>query len=136
MTKSLIAAFIFASLIFIIVDGLWLSFAIKLLYKPALGSLLNEKPIIWATILFYLVYTLGLFIIIIKPAIISDSIFQAFWTGALFGIVTYGTYNLTNMATIKEWPQNIVWIDMFWGGILTSLSSSLSVYITKTFFTN
>tara|TARA_B100000686_G_C16465862_1_gene799489 strand:- start:283 stop:693 length:411 start_codon:yes stop_codon:yes gene_type:complete len=136
MTKSLIAAFIFASLIFIIVDGLWLSFAIKLLYKPALGSLLNEKPIIWATILFYLVYTLGLFIIIIKPAIISDSIFQAFWTGIIFGLVAYGTYNLTNMAAIKNWSSDIVFIDMVWGSLLTGFTASTSVYLTKIFFSN
>ena len=136
MTKSLIICFIFASLIFLVIDIIWLSVTVKSIYKPSLGNLLNDKPVIWAAALFYAIYVIILALLVLRPALIASSVFQAFWTGALFGIVTYGTYNLTNMATIKEWPQNIVWIDMFWGGILTSLSSSLSVYITKTFFTN
>ena len=74
--------------------------------------------------------------IILKPALINDSIFQALWTGTVFGIVAYGTYNLTNMAIIKNWSSNIVWIDMIWGGILTGFASSISIYLTKTFFSN
>ena len=86
--------------------------------------------------MFYIIYVIALTLLVLKPALLTGSVFQAFWTGAIFGIVTYGTYNLTNMATIKDWPSNIVWIDMIWGGILTSFSSAISIYITKTFFQN
>ena len=54
-----------------------------------------------------------------ETLIISENLSESN-TGAVFGIVAYGTYNLTNMATIKDWPSNIVWIDMIWGGTLTS----------------
>ena len=136
MTKSLILCFVFVSIIFLIIDILWLTTTVKTIYRPALGSLLNDKPIIWAAALFYIIYVIALTLLVLKPALLTGSVFQAFWTGAIFGIVTYGTYNLTNMATIKDWPSNIVWIDMIWGGILTSFSSAISIYITKTFFQN
>ena len=75
-------------------------------------------------------------LIILRPALINYSVFDAFWTGIVFGVVAYGTYNLTNMAVIKDWSSVIVWIDMMWGGILTGLSCSLSIYFTKFFFSN
>ena len=136
MTKSLIISFIFVSSIFILLDFVWLSITIKFLYKPALGDLLKDKPLIWAAVLFYVIYMIGLALIILKPALANDSILQALWTGVVFGVVAYGTYNLTNMATIKNWSSTIVWIDMIWGGILTGLSSAVGIYLTKYFFTN
>ena len=136
MTKSLLSCFVFVSLIFLIIDILWLTTTVKVIYRPALGSLLNDKPVIWAAVLFYFIYVIALTLIVLKPALMTGSVFQAFWTGAIFGIATYGTYNLTNMATIKDWSSSIVWIDMIWGGILTSFSSSAAIYITKAIYTN
>ena len=101
MIKTLITSFIFVSIIFLIIDVIWLSITVKSLYRPELGGLLTDKPVMWAAALFYIIYTVSLAIIILQPAIANDSIFQAFWTGIVFGVVTYGTYNLTNMATIK-----------------------------------
>ena len=136
MTKSLVISFIFVSSIFLLLDILWLSITVKSLYKPALGVLLKDKPLMWAAVLFYVIYMVGLALIILKPALANDSILQALWTGVVFGVVAYGTYNLTNMATIKNWSSTIVWIDMIWGGILTGFSSAVGIYLTKFFFTN
>ena len=136
MTKTLITSFIFVSIIFLIIDVIWLSITVKSLYRPALGDLLNDKPVMWAAALFYIIYTVSLAIIILQPAIANDSIFQAFWTGIIFGVVTYGTYNLTNMATIKDWSPTIVFVDMFWGGFLTGFSSATGIYLSKILFSN
>ena len=134
MAKSLLLCFFLASIIFLIIDVIWLSITVKTIYRPALGLLINDKPVMWAAALFYIIYVVSLTLIILRPALANESVFQAFWTGAVFGIVTYGTYNLTNMATIKDWSPTIVWIDMIWGGFLTSFVSSISIYLTKTFF--
>ena len=134
MTKTLIISFFFVSTIFLIVDVVWLSITVKSLYRPALGGLLKDKPVMWAAVLFYIIYMIGLTLIILKPALASDSIFQALWTGIVFGVVAYGTYNLTNMATVKNWSASIVWIDMVWGGLLTGFSSAVGIYLTKVFF--
>ena len=136
MTKLLIISFIFVSTIFLIIDVLWLSITVKSLYRPALGSLLKDKPVMWAAVLFYIFYMIGVALIILKPALANDSILQALWTGVVFGVVAYGTYNLTNMATVKNWSASIVWIDMLWGGFLTGFSSAVGIYLTKVFFTN
>ena len=129
--KSLVISFFFAATIFIIIDAIWLMITVKLFYKPLLGSLLLDKPILWAAILFYLVYPMGLTFVILKPAIEAESIALAFWTGLVFGIVAYGTYNLTNMATIKNWSSTVVFVDLIWGGLLTGITSGLVVYIMK-----
>ena len=136
MTKLLIISFIFVSTIFLIIDVLWLSITVKSLYRPALGDLLKDKPVMWAAVLFYIIYMIGVALIILKPALANDSILQALWTGVVFGVVAYGTYNLTNMATVKNWSASIVWIDMLWGGFLTGFSSAVGIYLTKAFFSN
>ena len=136
MTKLLIISFIFVSTIFLIIAVLWLSITVKSLYRPALGDLLKDKPVMWAAVLFYIIYMIGVALIILKPALANDSISQALWTGVVFGVVAYGTYNLTNMATVKNWSASIVWIDMLWGGFLTGFSSAVGIYLTKVFFTN
>ena len=136
MIKLLIISFIFVSTIFLIIDVLWLSITVKSLYRPALGDLLKDKPVMWAAVLFYIIYMIGVALIILKPALANDSILQALWTGVVFGVVAYGTYNLTNMATVKNWSASIVWIDMLWGGFLTGFSSAVGIYLTKAFFSN
>ena len=136
MTKLLIISFIFVSTIFLLIDVVWLSITVKSLYRPALGSLLKDKPVMWAAVLFYIIYMIGVALIILKPALANDSILQALWTGVVFGVVAYGTYNLTNMATVKNWSASIVWIDMLWGGFLTGFSSAVGIYLTKAFFSN
>ena len=130
MKILLLSAFI-TSIFFLLIDMLWLSFSVKFFYKPQLGNLLNEKPVIWAAILFYLIYVLGVAIIVLQPAINNDSIKNVFLIGIVFGVVAYGTYNLTNMATIKNWSPYVVLVDIIWGGLLTGTSSALGIFISK-----
>ena len=129
--KELLLSTLFASIIFLVIDIIWLSYSVKAFYRPNLGNLLNDQPIIWAAVLFYLMYVAGLAIIVIYPSLQLDSFFHAFWTGLVFGCVAYGTYNLTNMATIKGWSSSVVIVDMIWGSFLTGGSASLGIYLSK-----
>ena len=132
--KLLLTSAFFASLIFLAIDILWLSFSVKSFYRPNLGNLLLDKPVFWAAALFYVVYVIGVTIIVIQPSLNNNSLFQAFFIGCVLGIVAYGTYNLTNMATIKGWSPYVVFVDMLWGGILTGTSSTLGIIIAKKIF--
>ena len=131
MIKCLIIASIIASIVFLIIDVIWLSIATKSFYRPLLGDLISEKPVLWAAGLFYILYMFGMAVIVIQPCIEPSGIYKSLFTGFVFGLVTYGTYNLTNMAVIKDWSPTVVFVDMFWGGFLTALSSTTGIYIAK-----
>ena len=132
--KLLFSSIFLCSIIFFIIDIIWLTYSVKFFYKPQIGSLLNEEPVIWAAILFYIIYVIGLSVIIIHPNIIDTHILEIFIKGTIFGIVAYGTYNLTNMATIKNWSSTVVFVDMIWGGLLSGFSVSLGVHLSRKFF--
>ena len=129
--KLLYTSTLFAALIFLIIDIIWLSFSVKLFYRPNIGHLLLDKPVIWAAAMFYIVYVFGLSVVIIEPSLNFDNSFKFLLKAFLFGLVAYGTYNLTNMATVKGWSPSVVFVDMFWGGSLTAFSSYFGITIAK-----
>ena len=129
--KLLISATLISALIFLIVDVIWLSFSVKSFYRPNIGHLLLETPVMWAAILFYLIYVIGLAVVIIEPSLDYQNTQKFIIKTFMFGLVAYGTYNLTNMATIKGWSPNVVFVDMIWGGSLTTFSSYFGILIAK-----
>ena len=129
--KLLISATIISALIFLIIDVIWLSFSVKSFYRPNIGHLLLETPVMWAAILFYLIYVIGLAVVIIEPSLDYQNTQKFLIKAFMFGLVAYGTYNLTNMATIKGWSPNVVFVDMIWGGSLTAFSSYFGILLAK-----
>ena len=129
--KLLYTSTLFAALIFLFIDIIWLSFSVKLFYRPNIGHLLLDRPVIWAAAMFYIVYVFGLSIVIIEPSLNFDNSFKFLFKAFMFGLVAYGTYNLTNMATVKGWSPSVVFVDMFWGGSLTAFSSYYGISIAK-----
>ena len=132
--KIILFSTIIAALIFLIIDIIWLSFAVKSFYRPNIGHLLLDKPIMWAASMFYIVYVIGLGIVIIEPSINFNDTLKFLFKAFMFGLVAYGTYNLTNMATVKGWSASVVFVDMLWGGSLTAFSSYYGILITKRLF--
>ena len=129
--KILIISTLFSAFIFLIIDVVWLSFAVKYFYKPNIGHLLLEKPVMWAAALFYIIYVIGLAIVIIEPSLNSDQVMKFIIKAFMFGLVAYGTYNLTNMATLKGWSPIVVLVDMLWGGSLTAFSTYFGIFLAK-----
>ena len=132
--KLLLSSALIASLVFLIIDLIWLSISVKYFYRPYIGQLLLDKPIMWAAGLFYITYMVGMTIIVIQPTLESGLITRSIYHGFILGLVAYGTYNLTNMAVLKGWSINVVIVDMIWGGFLTALSSSIGILIAKKLF--
>ncbi len=131
MIKCFIVATLIASIIFLIIDVIWLSFATKSFYRPLLGDLISEKPVLWAAGLFYILYMFGMAVIVIQPCIEPSTLIRPLYIGFIFGLVAYGTYNLTNMAVIKNWSATVVFVDMFWGGSLTAISATSGIFLAK-----
>ena len=116
---------------FFVIDVIWLSFATKSFYRPLIGNFLTDKPVIWAAALFYILYVVGVSLVVIQPCIHDKSIVKSIYIGFVFGLVAYGTYNLTNMAVLKGWSPTVVFVDMFWGGSLTALSAGTGLFCKK-----
>ena len=131
MIKCLVIATIIASLIFLVIDIIWLSFATKSFYRPLIGNLLADKPVMWAAALFYIIYVFGMSLVVIQPCVDTGNLIKTLYTGFIFGLVAYGTYNLTNMAVIKGWSPTVTFVDMFWGGSLTAVSATSGLYLAK-----
>jgi len=131
--KSIIICYLLTFIVFLIVDLLWLGFIAKDLYQKYLGSFLTDRINWTAAFIFYLIYVLGISIFAIYPAVNRGSAFNAILMGALFGIFTYATYDLTNLATLKGWPVAIVLIDILWGAVLSAVVSFSGFHLVKWF---
>jgi uncharacterized membrane protein len=131
VTKSFTIASLASLAFLVVVDFVWLSNAINFLYRPKLGSMLLEKPLMWAAVLFYLLYGTGMAVIAIRPALADGSVLTALWMGAFMGLVAYGTYDLTNLATLKGWSVTITLVDMAWGAFITGVSCAFGVWVAQ-----
>jgi len=105
-------------IIFFTIDILWLGIVAKKIYKKYLGFIMTSKPNLVAALAFYLLYIIGLVVFVINPAIEKSSESYALFAGLFFGFITYATYDLTNLATLKDWPIKITVIDLIWGSTL------------------
>ena len=112
---------------FVLLDGAWLSFMGPALYKPALGDILADKVRLAPAIIFYLLYPIGIDTFVIVPSLRAGSLGQAAVYGALFGLIAYATYDLTNAATLRQWTTQITLADMAWGAVATGLSAIIAV---------
>ncbi len=128
---KLIISYLLTTMVFFAIDMLWLGLIAKNLYRKYLVGFLSDTINWKAAIIFYLLFIVGIFIFAIMPAFEKNSPGKAILLGALFGFFTYATYDLTNLATLKNWPLPIVFIDMAWGAILTATVSTAGYYIVK-----
>ena len=117
--------------VFLVIDLIWLGFIAKDLYAKHLGYLMTTNINWISAIIFYLLFIVGIVIFVVTPAINKGSLMDALLYGALFGLITYATYDLTNLATIKDWPIFITIIDLIWGSTLSALVSVItySIYL-------
>lgn len=118
--------------VFFLIDMIWLGVVARDFYQARLGSLLGEVNWI-AAIIFYLVFLLGLTFFAMYPAASASLWTKAVLYGALFGFFTYATYDLTNLATLRDWPLSVTLVDMVWGTVLGATVSGLTVYLFKLF---
>ena len=129
--KSIVIGYLLTLVVFLIADMFWLGIIAKNLYQKYLGGFLTDKVNWTAAMIFYLIYVVGISIFAIYPAVNKGSALNSVLMGALFGLFTYATYDLTNLATLKGWPLQIVFIDIFWGAFLSAIVSFSGFQIVK-----
>lgn len=108
---------------FLVIDLTWLGVVARGYYQNHLGYLLSPNPNWPAAIVFYMLFVAGLVYFAVAPGLRAASLGQALFSGALFGLIAYATYDLTNQATVKDWPWAITVVDMIWGTVLATAVS-------------
>jgi uncharacterized membrane protein len=126
-----IKLFLIALPLFVVIDMVWLLLVAKDFYRKQIGFLMRPDIGWYAAITFYLLFIAGMIVFVISPAVEKHSWTHALFFGALFGLITYGTYDLTNLATMKDWPVLVTVVDLIWGMVLSS-SVSVLTYLVST----
>jgi uncharacterized membrane protein len=128
--------YLIAFVVFFLIDMLWLGLIARNIYQRYIGELLKPDVNWVAAIIFYLLFIGGLVFFVLMPAVSLENggLVRALLVGALFGLITYATYDLTNLATLKNWPIEITIIDLLWGTFLGASTSSLAFLLYKLIF--
>jgi uncharacterized membrane protein len=123
--------YLIAFVVFFAIDMVWLGLIAKNLYSRHLGFIMAPQVKWVAAIVFYLLFIVGLVFFVIQPAIVKDSLTYAVFAGLLFGLITYATYDLTNLATLNNWPITITIIDLAWGSFLGMAVSTITFLLGR-----
>ncbi len=115
--------------VFLAIDIVWLGVIAKNLYRDQIGHLLADNFDLLAAFAFYIVFVVGVIVFSVRPGLNEESLTKTLMLAAFFGFVTYATYDLTNLATLKDWPLKVTIIDLAWGTFISSATAFASFYI-------
>jgi uncharacterized membrane protein len=126
-----VALYAITLVVFLGIDTVWLVTMSDRFYKKNLGDLMRESPNLPVALGFYLLYVLVLLIVVVMPAVDKGSLAQAAGFGVLLGLAAYGTYDITNLSTIRDWPVVVTIVDLIWGGTLTGVVSTVGYLVAN-----
>lgn len=129
--RVIVLTYVLMAFVFLALDLLWLGFIANNFYQKHLESFFSDKVNWTAAIIFYFLFVLGTMIFAVYPGFAQDSLLRAITFGVLFGLFTYATYDLTNLATLKDWPVPIVIVDILWGMVLCGAISAFGFGVAK-----
>lgn len=115
----------------LVLDGLWLGITASRLYRPQLGSLLLESYRLAPAAVFYFLYVAGIVALAVAPGLFAERWTVALSRGLALGLVAYATYDLTNQATLRQWPTIVTVIDMSWGTVLTGTAATAGYFAAR-----
>lgn len=127
--KTFLELYLVAIPVFFVLDMLWLGVVARGFYQDQIGHLLRERVNWGAAVVFYLVFLVGVVVFVVLPAIERQSLQHALLYGALFGLVTYAAYDLTNLAVARDWPLAVTLVDLAWGSALTATVSGVTYWL-------
>jgi len=128
-----IAAYVTVLVVFGAIDATWLSIMGNVLYRPALGDILAVNLRVAPAIAFYAIFPVGIVVFAAMPALKAGSLSSAVTYGLLFGAIAYGTYDLTNYATLRNWNLQITVVDIMYGAIATAIAACAATLVVRAF---
>lgn len=130
MPRALVA-YLSTAAVFLALDFVWLNYASANVYRPRLGTLLLDNPSIPIAAVFYLIYAAAITVLAVLPGLRADSWLTTLGYAALLGVAAYGTYDITNLATIRGWSGAVTIIDLAWGTFVSSAAAVASFFVTR-----
>jgi uncharacterized membrane protein len=131
MGREFAKLYLITLVVFLVLDAIWLGIVARRLYQAQIGFIMAKQPKWAAAGVFYLLFVVGLVVFCVSPGVRRGSLGQAAWRAALFGLVTYATYDLTNLATLEGWPLAVTVIDLAWGTALSTATTLVSVWLAR-----
>lgn len=131
MLYQLVIAYISTAFVFFAIDFVWLSKMTGLFYRARMGDMLLAQPNFAVAGAFYLIYVAGIVYLAVLPALTSGNWSTALISGAVLGLVAYGTYDMTNLATLKNWSLSLSIVDIAWGTFLTAVSATAGYLVVS-----
>lgn len=133
---SYLAAYLGSLIVFCILDYVWLTIIAKDFYQTQMGDLMSIQVKMIPAVIFYLLYLVGLAIFAISPALREQNWLMAVSFGLLLGLIAYASYDLTNMATLKEWSISLTLVDIAWGAFVSGVSAAAGFFAARIFSGN
>ena len=118
-------------IVFLALDAVMLSQVMKPLFERNLGEALLDSPRYGPAAVFYLFFVFGLWFFAVRPAMAEDSLWTAVWLGAFIGALGYGTYEFTNLATLRDWSWQMVITDFTWGAVLSGVTAGAGLLVAR-----
>jgi len=131
MTTYYLKLYLATLVAFTATDAVWLGLVARTFYRKHLGFLMAPSPNWLAAIVFYLLFVVGILVFVVVPGLKGDSLKVTLLHAALFGLIAYATYDLTNLATVRDWPVLVAVVDMTWGAVLSVAVSFVGLMIGK-----
>jgi uncharacterized membrane protein len=129
MFLRLVILYLLTAVAFFAIDFLWLTRFVPKFYRSNLGDILLPKVNAMAGSAFYVIYLMGVLAVVVVPSVRNGALGDAVWKGAVVGLISYATYDLTNLATLKGWSAKVSLVDMTWGTALTAVVCLVSYFI-------
>jgi uncharacterized membrane protein len=128
-----IVAYLTAAVVFCLMDFVWLTIIAKDFYQSRMGFLMLYEIKFSAAVTFYLLYLMGLLIFAIMPALRAQDWLAALSLSGFLGLIAYASYDLTNLATLKDWSLSLSLVDMLWGVVVSSCAGTAGFFAAQTF---
>jgi uncharacterized membrane protein len=124
-----VLVYLVAAVVFVAIDLVWLGAVAKDFYATQLKGLLSPRPNLPAAFIFYALFVVGLLVFAVGPGVMAHSGLADWWRGTLYGFFTYATYDLTNLATLRNWPLKLTIVDLIWGTTLATMVTLVTLTI-------
>ncbi|WP_426239834.1 DUF2177 family protein [Pararhizobium sp. DWP1-1-3] len=131
--KTVLIAYAGTLVSLLIADAIWLGLVARTFYRDQLGDLMLPSPNFAVAAIFYVFFAMAVVLLAVMPGVKAGSLLTTLGYGAVLGLAAYGTYDITNLSTLKGWPPIVSVVDMAWGTFVTAFAATCGLLACRYF---